>query len=333
MQRHVGVEHADQRDPREVEPLGDHLRAEQHVGLAAREGARAPPAWRRARSPRRCRGAAAAPPGRPRRSRARRAACPRRRSAASPPGTTGSAPRPAGRGRSSGSASASGARCRVSEMSQFGHCGREAAGPALRVVRVAAAVQEQHRLLAALEPLRQRLAQRPRQQRVAGALAPQVHDPHRGQRPRVHARGQPQQPVLAARGVGQRLEARRGRAQHHRDAEQLRAAHGHVAPVVAQHLALLVGGLVLLVHDDEPEVRQRREHRRARADHHVERAAAAPAPSCAGARPPSGTSGARRRAAEKRRRNAATTCEPSATSGTSTSACPPASRAAWAARR
>ena len=78
----------------------------------------------------------------------------------------------------------------------------------------------------------------------------------------------------------------------------LGAPHGHVAPVVAQHLALLVGGLVLLVHDDQPEVRQRREHRRARAHHHVERAAAAPAPSCAAARPPSGTSGARRRAAE-----------------------------------
>ena len=163
-------------------------------------------------------------------------------------------------------------------MSQFGHCGVKPQAAALRVVRVAAAVQEQHRLLAALEPLGQGLAQRPRQQRVAGALAPQVHDPHRRQRPRVHARRQPQQPVLAPRGVGQRLEAGGGRAQHDRDAEQLGAAHGDVAPVVAQHLALLVGGLVLLVHDDELEVRQRREHRRARAHHHVERAAAGQLP-------------------------------------------------------
>jgi hypothetical protein len=38
VERAVGVDDADQRDAREVEALGDHLRADQHVDLAAPEG-------------------------------------------------------------------------------------------------------------------------------------------------------------------------------------------------------------------------------------------------------------------------------------------------------
>ena len=34
VQGHVGVEHADERDVRKIEALGDHLRAEEHVGLS-----------------------------------------------------------------------------------------------------------------------------------------------------------------------------------------------------------------------------------------------------------------------------------------------------------
>src|SRR5262245_16401085 len=37
VERDVGVEHADQRDSREIESLGHHLGSEQDVGLAARE--------------------------------------------------------------------------------------------------------------------------------------------------------------------------------------------------------------------------------------------------------------------------------------------------------
>ncbi len=151
--------------------------------------------------------------------------------------------------------------------------GHPSARPALGVVRMPAAVEKQQRLLAAREPLAQGRQQRARQERAA-ALAPQVHHPHHGQRPAIDTIGQHDARVLAARGVGQRLEARGGRAEQHRDAQHLRAPHRGVAAVVAQHLALLVGGLVLLVDDDQPQRRERREHRRARPHDHVERAAA-----------------------------------------------------------
>jgi hypothetical protein len=152
--------------------------------------------------------------------------------------------------------------------------GHPAARAALRVVGVPAPVEEEHGLLAALESLRDRVAQRAREQRAGGGFAPQVHDPHLGQRAPVDAPRQREQLVLAARDVGVRLERGRGGAEHHRDAEHLRAPHGDVAGVVAELRALLVCRLVLLVHHDQRQLRQRREHRGARADHHVERAAA-----------------------------------------------------------
>jgi hypothetical protein len=77
---------------------------------------------------------------------------------------------------------------------------------------------------------------------------------------------------------------------------------------------------VLLVHDDQAERWQRREHRRARADHHVERAAPRQLPVA----PPLAHREVRMQHADRapnRRRNSRTSCEPSATSGTSTSVC------------
>ena len=57
------------------------------------------------------------------------------------------------------------------------------------------------------------------------------------------------------------------------------AAHdGHVARVVARRLLLLVGVLVFLIHDDQPERFDRREDRRARADHDARAALADPVP-------------------------------------------------------
>jgi hypothetical protein len=57
------------------------------------------------------------------------------------------------------------------------------------------------------------------------------------------------------------LGPRRRRADHERRA----AALGDVAGVVARVALVLVGGVVLLVDDDQAEVDDRREHRRARA--------------------------------------------------------------------
>jgi hypothetical protein len=59
---------------------------------------------------------------------------------------------------------------------------------------------------------------------------------------------------------------------------QARAHERGVAPVVADLLALLVGGIVLLVDDHESQVSERGEHRRARAHHDVERPLPRPLP-------------------------------------------------------
>ena len=58
VQRRVGVDHADQRHVRKVEPLGDHLRAQQDLHLAARESGPAPPRGCRASASCRCPSAA-----------------------------------------------------------------------------------------------------------------------------------------------------------------------------------------------------------------------------------------------------------------------------------
>ena len=70
-------------------------------------------------------------------------------------------------------------------------------------------------------------------------------------------------PLLA---VVEALQRRRGRAEHDHRAFHLAAHDGHVARVVARRFLLLVGVLVFLVHDDEPERFDRREDGRARAD-------------------------------------------------------------------
>ena len=72
--------------------------------------------------------------------------------------------------------------------------------------------------------------------------------------------------VLAAQRVRVRLHGGCGGAQHHRAGLEARAHHRDVASVVPRALVLLVGPVVLLVDDDEPQVRNRREHRGAGAD-------------------------------------------------------------------
>ena len=63
------------------------------------------------------------------------------------------------------------------------------------------------------------------------------------------------------------LQRRRGAAEHDDAFFHLRAHDGDIARVIARRFLLLVGSLVFLIDDDEPEVRQRREDRAARADH------------------------------------------------------------------
>jgi hypothetical protein len=98
---------------------------------------------------------------------------------------------------------------------------------------------------------------------VQGALG-LAHVDHldRGQARAVDARGQ----AHAAQRVD-RLGPRRGAAGDEHRAGLARTTLGHAARVVAWiALVLLVGGIVLLVDDDQPEVAQRRQHGGARAD-------------------------------------------------------------------
>jgi hypothetical protein len=79
---------------------------------------------------------------------------------------------------------------------------------------------------------------------------------------------------LPRSGVVAAFQAGRGRTQHHARAGRLRPHHGHIAPVVARRLFLLVAAVVLFVHHDQAQVAHRREHARARPHHHRGRAGA-----------------------------------------------------------
>ena len=74
------------------------------------------------------------------------------------------------------------------------------------------------------------------------------------------------------------FERWRGRTQHHRGPGQLGAHHGHVARVVARGFFLFVALVVLLVDEDEAEIRRGRKDGGARADDDGRVAAANAAP-------------------------------------------------------
>jgi len=134
-----------------------------------------------------------------------------------------------------------------------------------------APVQEQDRLFALTQPLVDPVDQFARQHVLAlrvQHLPAHVHDPEGRHRPIVDALRHRIEHVAPRLRVPPRLQRRRRRAQHARRAQDRRAHHRHIAPVVHRRLALLEGRLVFLVDHDQPKVRQRREHRRTRAHHH-----------------------------------------------------------------
>ena len=148
----------------------------------------------------------------------------------------------------------------------------EAAGVAERQRRIAAAVEEQQRLLAALErdlhgfgeprrdeaPARRAFAPAGRSASIDGRCWP----PKRSGRCRCA--------VAAAPRVDLGLDRRRGRSQHDRNLRLARAHHRHVAGVIMHAVLLLVGGIVLLIDDDQAEIGIRQKQRRARADHDLD---------------------------------------------------------------
>ena len=201
----------------------------------------------------------------------------------------------------------------------------EAAGAAQRQRRIAAAIEEQQRLLAALERGLHRLGE-PRRDEAAARRA----FARAGRSPRSAGRcwppkrsGRCRRAIAAAPRVDLGLDRRRRRGQHDRDFGDARAHHRHVAGVIAHAVLLLVGGVVLLIDDDQAEIGVGQEQRRARADDDAHLAGRDRAPGAralarrqlANAIPP----GARRSA----RRSGRGTARSSAISGIRISACRP----------
>ena len=239
-------------DVGEVVALGDHLRAEQDAAVGA---------------PRTRASTAAAPPARPRRRRAGDDAA-RRSSVLEPlgPGAVAGDRRPS---RSPGSAS--GTRSRWPQWWQASVAARAvqherdvavralpgaAAGRAGEEVRPAAAVEQHDRLARVDERLGASRVQR-------AAHAAHVEDLDGGHRRAVDA-------LRAARSGAARSQVsaprRRAAGDEHRARGRPRARSATCAGVVARVALVLVGGVVLLVDDDQPEVVDRREHGRARPD-------------------------------------------------------------------
>ena len=145
----------------------------------------------------------------------------------------------------------------------------EAAGAAQRERRVAAAIEEQQRLLFAFERVLHRLGQ-PRRDEAAArrAFAPHVDRLDRRQMRAAETLGQMDALVAAAPRVDFRFDRGRRRGQHHRDFRHAAAHHRHVAGVIMRAVLLLVGGVVLFIDDDQTEIGIGQKQRRARADHH-----------------------------------------------------------------
>ena len=147
---------------------------------------------------------------------------------------------------------------------------RFAARAAQERSRESATVEKQNGLLVFLEPARDRRAQLFGENRGDFFLPPrepQIDDPHQRHLAIVHALRQIQQAIFPLNGVVITLERRRGGPEQNDALLHLRAHDRDVARVIARRFLLLVGGLVLFIDDDQPEIFERSKHSAARADH------------------------------------------------------------------
>jgi hypothetical protein len=134
---------------------------------------------------------------------------------------------------------------------------------------VAAAVEQDERLLAPVQGSLRLLHKRPREELLLPRLlefAPHIDNLDFGQRAVHDAVAHLDARVFALRGVLPAFQRRRGRAQHHHRAFQLGPHHGHVAGVVARRLLLLVTLVVLLIHQDQTQIGRGGKDGRAGAD-------------------------------------------------------------------
>jgi hypothetical protein len=121
---------------------------------------------------------------------------------------------------------------------------------------IAAPVEEQHDLLLPIETrldaLLQRLGENRRTLRFA-CLVAHVHDPDQRKLAIIDSGGHLEQGILPALGVVVTLHRGSGRAQHHDGTFHLAADNRDIAGVISRRLLLLVGVLMLLIDNDQPE--------------------------------------------------------------------------------
>jgi hypothetical protein len=143
-----------------------------------------------------------------------------------------------------------------------------AAGRAGQYRRIAAPVEEDQALFAAVEA-----ALQAGQQRGGKAflqfLAPRVDDAHHGHGVGHGALGQFQHLVTPRRGMVEGFQRGRGGTEHDGDVRLMRAPDRHVARRVTQAFLLLERGVVFLVDDDQLQARHGHEDREPGAEHDV----------------------------------------------------------------
>src|SRR5581483_5629210 len=136
--------------------------------------------------------------------------------------------------------------------------------------RVAAAIEQHHHLLAALEAILNFLRELAGDDLfVPGFLEflAHVEELDFGQGAVLYAVGELEKSVLVLSCIEIRFQGRSGGAEHDDRIGHLGAHDGDIAGMIARHFLLLVGGVLLLVDDDEREVTDGRENGGARADH------------------------------------------------------------------
>ena len=156
-----------------------------------------------------------------------------------------------------------------------------ATGPAQRQRRIAAPVEEEQRLLAAIERGKD-FPGEPRRDPAAlfRPLLAHVDGGDIGQLRRREPPQHPHMPVAAEIGVVARFDRGRRRGENRPGVGEVGPDHRHIAGVVVDPIGLLEGAVMLLVEHDHAQLPKRQEQRRTRPHHrpHVALEHAAPDP-------------------------------------------------------
>src|SRR5262245_14637254 len=131
----------------------------------------------------------------------------------------------------------------------------KSASTAERQRRIAAAIEEQESLFAAFECVAHSLRQTRRNEAAARrAFSAQINRLDGGKMAAAEAFRKMHARIAAAAGIHFGLDRRCRRHEHDRDVGSPRAYDRHVARVVTRAVLLLVGGIMLLVDNDQPEI-------------------------------------------------------------------------------